>query len=175
MKSMSSGLLSRERRLDAGEQLHRAEVDVLVEAEAEVEEQLAFEDAGLHVGMADGAEEDAVELAELVEAVGGQGFAGFEIAVAAPVEVGELEVAVEAFELGDGLEDLDAFGGDLGAGAVAADDCDVHGIVRGQLSVVSWRELGETALTCSWAGAVKGRKRADRCWEGCEPGRERRG
>ena len=43
---------------------------------------------GLHVGMADGAQQDAVELAELVEAVGGQGFAGLEVAVAAPVEIG---------------------------------------------------------------------------------------
>ena len=109
--------------LDAGEQLHGAEVDVLVEAEAEVEQQLAFEDAGLHVGVADGAEEDAVELAELVEAVGGEGFAGLEVAVAAPVEVGELEL--EAVLLGDCLEDFDAFGRYFRAGAVAADDCDL--------------------------------------------------
>ena len=84
-----------------------------------------FEDAGRHVGVADGAEEDRVELAELVEAVGGQRFAGFEVAVAAPVEVLSLER--EVFELGDGLEDLDAFGGDFGAGAVAADDGDFEG------------------------------------------------
>ena len=47
-----------QRRLDAGEQLHGPQVDVLVEAEAEVEEQLALEDAGGDVGMADGAEQD---------------------------------------------------------------------------------------------------------------------
>ena len=66
--------------------------------------------------------QDGVELAELVEAVGGQRFAGFEVAVAAPIEVRELEL--EVFQLGDGLQDFDAFGGDFRAGAVAADDGD---------------------------------------------------
>ena len=63
---------------------------------------------GGDVGMADGAEQDGVELAQLVEAVGGQRFAGFEIAVAAPIEMGEVEL--EAFQLGDGLQNLDALG-----------------------------------------------------------------
>ena len=125
------GLLALDRALDAGEQLHRAEVDVLVEAEAQVEQQLALEDAGLHVGVADGAEEDAVELAELVEAVGGEGFAGLEVAIAAPVEM--LEVLVEAFELGDGLEDFDALGRYFRSGAVAADDCDLTSFCHGKI------------------------------------------
>ncbi len=43
------------------------EVDVLVEVEPQVEQQLAFEDAGRDVGMADGAEQDGVELAQLVD------------------------------------------------------------------------------------------------------------
>ena len=81
------GPLSLQRRLDAGKQLDGPQVDVLVEAEAQVEQQLAFEDAGRDVGMADGAEQDGVELAKLVEAVGRQGLAGLEVAVAAPVEV----------------------------------------------------------------------------------------
>ena len=125
MKSMSSGPLSRERRLDAGEELHGAEVDVLVEAEAEVEEELALEDAGGDIGVADGAEEDGVELAELVEAVVGEWAAGFEVAVAGPIEVGELEADV--LLLGDGFQNFDAFGGDFGAGAVSADDGDFLG------------------------------------------------
>ena len=86
---------------------------------------LRLEDAGGDVGVADGAEEDRVELAELVEAVVGECGAGFEVAVAAPVEVGELELDV--LELGDGLEDFDAFGCYFGAGAVAADDGDFVG------------------------------------------------
>ena len=112
-----------ERRLDAGEQFHRPQVDVLVEAEAEVEQQLALQDAGGDVGMADRAEQDRVELAQLVEAVGRQRFARFEIAVAAPVEVREVEL--EVFQLGDGLQNFHAFGGDFRPGAVAADDGDL--------------------------------------------------
>ena len=123
MKSMSAGPLSLSGVSTPGNSFTGPQVDVLVEAEAEVEQQLALEDAGGDVGMADGAEQDRVELAELVEAVGGQRFARFEIAVAAPVEVGQLELDV--FELGDGLEDFHAFGGDFGAGAVAADDGDL--------------------------------------------------
>ncbi len=111
-----------EGRLDAGKKFHRAEVDVLVEAEAEVEEELAFEDAGGDIGVADGAEEDGVELAKLVEAVVGERAAGFEVAVAGPIEVGELEANV--LLLGDSLQYFDAFGGDFRAGAVSADDGD---------------------------------------------------
>ena len=119
------GAFVAQRRFDAGEQLHGAKVDVLVEAEAEVEQQLAFEDAGGDVGVADGAEEDRVELAELVEVVGREGFARFEIAVAAPVEIGEFELDV--LELGDGFQNFDAFGSDFWAGAVSADDGDFAG------------------------------------------------
>ena len=120
-----------QRRLDAGEQFHGAKVDVLVEAEAEVEQQLALEDAGGDFGVADGAEEDRVELAELVEVVGRQRFAGFEVAIAAPIEVREVEG--EAVLLGDGLKNFDAFGGYFGPGAVTADDGDLtsfcHGVI----------------------------------------------
>ena len=119
------GTLVLEGRLDAGEKLHGAEVDVLVEAEAEVEQQLALEDAGGDLGVADGAEEDGVELAELVEAVVWEGGAGFEEAVAAPIEMGELDLDV--FQFGDGLENFDTLGRDFGTGAVAADDGDFAG------------------------------------------------
>ncbi len=88
------GAFVAKRRFDAGEQLHRPQVDVLVEAEAQVEQQLALQDAGLHVGMPDRAEEDCIELPQLVETVGGQGFARFEIAVAAPIEVREIELQI---------------------------------------------------------------------------------
>ena len=52
-KSMSSGPLSGQRRLDAGEELHRPQVDVLVELEPQLQQQALFEDARRHVGMAD--------------------------------------------------------------------------------------------------------------------------
>ena len=77
---------------------------------------------GCDVGMADGAEQMASNLRSWSSAVGGQRFARFEIALAAPIEMRELEL--EVLQLGDGLQNLDAFGGDFRAGAVAADDGD---------------------------------------------------
>ncbi len=76
-KSMSSGPLSGQRRLDAGKQLHRPQVDVLIELKPQLQQQALFQDARRHVGMADGAQEDGVELAQLVDRAGGQHFARF--------------------------------------------------------------------------------------------------
>ena len=45
---------------------------------------------GLHVGMADGAQVDGVERAQLVDGPRGQDFAGAQVAVAAEVEIGQL-------------------------------------------------------------------------------------
>ncbi len=56
-----------ERRLDAGKQLHRPQVDVLIELKSQLEQQAFFEDARRHVGMADRAQIDGVELAQLVD------------------------------------------------------------------------------------------------------------
>jgi hypothetical protein len=42
---------------DAGFTLHRPQVDVLIESEAGLEQDAHFQDAGLDVGMADGAQE----------------------------------------------------------------------------------------------------------------------
>ena len=116
---MSFGPLSGQRRLDAGEQLHRAQVDVLVEAEPQFQQQALFEDAGGDVGMADRAEQDGGEGAQLVERLGRQDFAGPQIALAAEIEV--LQFELDAFQGGDRLEDLHAFGRHFRPGAVAAD------------------------------------------------------
>ncbi len=48
------------------------------------------EDAGRDVGMADRAQEDGVERAQLVDGARGQDFAGAQVAVAAEVEVRQL-------------------------------------------------------------------------------------
>ena len=93
-------------------------------------QQLAFEDARGDVGMADGAEQDGVELPQLVEAVGGEGLAGFEIAIAAPVEFGELQLVGKAFDFGDGLENFDAFSRHLRSRAVATNNRNFHRIHR---------------------------------------------
>ena len=46
-----------ERGLHIGIQLHRPQVDVLIEGEARLEQNAHFQNAGLDVGMADGAQE----------------------------------------------------------------------------------------------------------------------
>ena len=56
--------------------------------------------------MADGAQQDGVEVRQFVDQAGGQDLAGAEIAIAAEVEV--LQFVANAFQGGDGLEDLDA-------------------------------------------------------------------
>ena len=135
MKSMSSGPLSLMRAFDAGEQLHRPQVDVLVEAEPQIEEQLPLEDAGLHVGMADRAEQDRVELAQLVEPVGGQCFAGLEVAIAAPVEMREVEL--EPVLLGHRLQHLHALGRHFRTRTVATNHRDLLCFTHDRSTVLS--------------------------------------
>ena len=121
---------ARDRRRDAGVELHRAQVDVLVEVEAELEEDVLLEDAGGDVlragaGEADRAEVDRVELAQLRLVGLVDEPAGLEIVLAAEGEDLRLEAELEL--LRGGLEDLEALADDFGAGAVAGDDCDVVG------------------------------------------------
>src|SRR6185503_11211956 len=60
------GPLVLERRVDARIELDGPKVDVEVELEARAEEDALLEDARLHVGVADGAEQDRVELPQVV-------------------------------------------------------------------------------------------------------------
>ena len=123
------GALAGQRRFHAGEQLHRPEVDVLIEAEAQFQEQALFQDARGHVGMADGAQQDGAVAAQLVQRGGRQDFAGLQVAVAAEVEV--VQFVADAFQLGHGLEDLHAFGRHFRPGAVAADHGNLEDVVAG--------------------------------------------
>ena len=77
-----------------------------------------------HAGIAQGAEQDGVEIArQHGEAVGGDGGAVLEVAVGAPVEVRELE------RRAGGGQHLDGFRGDFFADAVAGNDGDL--LLRG--------------------------------------------
>jgi len=73
--------------------------------------------------MADGAEEDGGELAQLLHHAVGQRLLGPQIALAAQVVSGVMEFEVE-FPAG-GIENLDGFPNDLRSSAVAGDDRDV--------------------------------------------------
>ena len=106
-----------QRAVDAGVELHRAQVDVLVELEAQAQEQALLEDAGLHVRVADGAEVDGVEAAQLLEHRVRQDVAGLHVALAAEVVV--LEVELEAELRLRRFEHLQPLADDLRPGAVA--------------------------------------------------------
>ena len=103
----------------------RALVDVEVELEAHLQQQPALDHAGRHGGRADGAEQDGVEAAQLVERGVGQDLAVAQVAVAAEVELDGVE--------GDagGRDDLDRLGGHLRPDAVAADHGDSMGADHG--------------------------------------------
>lgn len=96
----------------------------MIESESQIEQQFALQDTGGDIGMADRAEQNAVELAELIEPVLGQGFTGLEVTIAAPIEVGNIQV--EFLDFGYFLKDFDPFGCHLGAGSVATNHCNLH-------------------------------------------------
>ena len=75
-------------------ELGRAQVDVVVEREAQPQQQPALEDAAGHARVADGAEQDRVVAAQLVEHRVGQGLAGRVPAPGAEVVLGGLELDV---------------------------------------------------------------------------------
>ena len=95
------GTFAGQRGLDAGEQFHRAKVDVLVEAEPQVEEQAFFEDARRDVGMPHGAQQDSPIRFKLVEHGGRQDLAGSKIALSTEIEV--LHFIADALQGRDGL------------------------------------------------------------------------
>ncbi len=109
-----------ERSLHPRKQLYRPQIDVLVQPEANIKQQLPLENAGRHIRMTDGPQEHGIELAKLIEAIFRQGFARFEIAIAAPIERCELELQV--FQFADRLKNFDALSRYFGPCAVAAND-----------------------------------------------------
>ena len=81
-----------ERRDCAGVQAGGAQVDVVVEGEAQLQEHFAFDEAGGDLAAArvctDGAEEDRVVLLEGFHGGVGQGFTGFQPVLGAELVVG---------------------------------------------------------------------------------------
>ncbi len=116
-----AGLAALQRALDTLEQLDRAQIDVLVEAAADRDQQAPQRDMVRHAGKADRTEIDGVERAQLVEAVGRHHRAGLGEALAAPVEMHPLEPEVAA---GRRLQHLLALRHHFVADAVAGDHRD---------------------------------------------------
>ena len=85
---MSLGPLVLQRRVHAGVELHRAEVDVLVQLEPQPQQQALFQDARGDLRVADGAEVDGVERAQLGDLLVGDDGDGLAVRVAAAGQVG---------------------------------------------------------------------------------------
>ena len=117
-----------ERAGQAFEQAHGAQVDILLEAPADRDQQAPERDMVGHAGKADRAEEDGIEAGQPVEAVLRHEPAGLCIAFAAPVELGPVPLYAEAGA--GGLQHPDAFRHDLPADAVAGNDSDTVAIHR---------------------------------------------
>ena len=103
----------------AGVEPGGAQVDVVVEGEPQPEQQPALEHAAGHRRVADGAEQDRVVAAQLVEHAVRQRLAGGVPAARAEVVLGGLEL--DAGGAGDRVEDAHALGDDLRPDAVAGD------------------------------------------------------
>ena len=96
----------------------RPVVDVEVELEPHLEQQASFDEPGRHVGGADRTGVEGIDPAPLVDDLLGQDGAVLEVPLAAKVVVNALVLDAE------GVDDLEAFGHDLGADAVATHDAD---------------------------------------------------
>jgi len=152
---------------DAGVELRGAEVDVVVEQEAQAEEEAALEKAAGNRGRAGGrahrTEDDRVGLLELVDDRIGEDLAGAQPALGAQVVVDELEGVLAD----GGVEHLEALGHDLGADPVTRDDgdgqlllCGSHrgSLVSGGLALggvltagPGWWGLGAVEGGATWA------------------------
>ena len=102
---------------NAGHELAGADVDVLVEGAADGDEQAPQGHVVGDGGPADGAEEDGVVPAELVEAVRRHHAAGLRVGFAGPVVGGDVQGEAEPAR--GGAEHAQAFGNDFLADAVA--------------------------------------------------------
>ena len=116
---MSSGPLSFSGRFDARVELDRPQVDVLVQLEPHPEKDALLQDAGLDIGMADGAEVDGVHLLQLVEDRIGKDIPRLEVTL--PAQVVVLQLILETKPVRSRLEGLEPFGHDLGTRPVAGD------------------------------------------------------
>ena len=117
------GALVLERTILGAIKADGAEIDVLFELEPEAEQDALFENAGFHLGVADGTEEDGLEAAQFIDRAVGKDFAGAKVSFAAEIEV--VPVEFEAELGGRHFCDLEGLEGHFGTRAVAADDCDI--------------------------------------------------
>jgi len=136
------GPLVLQRAFHARVELHRAQVDVLLQLEAQAQQQALLEHARSHVGVADRAEQDGVEAPQLLDRSVRQHLAGAQVTLAAEVVVPGL--VPEAFKPRHGLQRLQRLGGHLGARPVSWN--------HGDLVHLSWHPRVDERLATAGAG-----------------------
>ena len=115
-----AGLIAVHRRGDAGQQAHRAQVDVLLKLAADRDQQTPERDVIRHTREADGTKENRIAPRELPQPVLRHHRAGLGVALAVPIVM--LEAVVEAVLLANRLKNAQPFGHNLVADPVAGDD-----------------------------------------------------
>ena len=149
-----------ERAVDARVELHRPQVDVLVELEAQPQQDALLEDARRDVRVPDGAEVDGVEPAQLLEDGVGQDLAGPHVALAAEVELREVELDAGPAPSSTFSPSRD----DLGAGAVAGEDGYAVGHGKRERGNGRWVIGGEFSRGGGLRGRRCGRAGKSQCW-----------
>ncbi len=118
-----------DRRFHPGEEFHRPQVDVLVQLEARLQQDALLKDAGFHIGMTDGAQEDGVVTLKLIERRVRQCLAGLQVTLATKVVVGSFVFKTKPRRRG--REHLEPFPHHFRSGAVAGHDSYVmHSLLR---------------------------------------------
>ena len=106
------------------EELHGPVVDVEVELEPRAEQDVARVTVVGHTRIAERADEDRVELSELIVAAGRKGDARLEVVIRSPRQMFEVELHAEP--VGHGRQDFDCLSRDLLADSITGDDRDLH-------------------------------------------------
>ena len=132
IRSPAGGPAVRERRIDAGEQAHRAQVDVLIELLAQRKDQLPHRDVIGHRRIADGAEVDGGKFGETLERIGGHHAAVLGVIAAAVWKLDQIEI--EARTRRDLLENRDSRGKNFLTDTIAGNH---RNAVRGHEASVS--------------------------------------
>ena len=106
--------------VDSLVELHRAQVDVLLELEAELEQQPLLEDSRSDVRMPYGAEIDRIEAAQCFNRALGENLARLQVAFTAEIKF--LGTVLKAVFLADRVKNLESLGDDFGAGSISPQD-----------------------------------------------------
>ena len=142
----------------------RPVVDVKVKFETHLEQQASLNKTGWHIGGADGAGVEGIDPTPLIDDFLGQDGAILQVSLAAEVVVNGLVLDAEC------VDDLEAFGHDLGADAVATHDADAVRHVgtfleqeKPPTEVDGWRRTPKARRALRNADDDQG------CHHGCQP------